>query len=83
MDSIEITRLRTAAASAVAAKYLSSDDAHVMTIVGCGAQAPSHLRAIAAVRRIDRVLGVRRRARSRGRVRARDAIVRSTASSRR
>jgi ornithine cyclodeaminase/alanine dehydrogenase-like protein (mu-crystallin family) len=55
MDSIEITRLRTAAASAVAAKHLSNDDAHVMTIIGCGAQAPSHFRAIAAVRRIDRV----------------------------
>lgn len=56
MDSIEITRLRTAAASAVAAKYLSNDDAHVMAIIGCGAQAPSHLRAIAAIRPIDRVL---------------------------
>jgi alanine dehydrogenase len=56
MDSIEITRLRTAAASAVAAKYLSRADARVMTIVGCGAQASSHVRALAAVRPIDRVL---------------------------
>lgn len=56
MDSIEITRLRTAAASAVAAKHLSRPDSRVMTIIGCGAQASSHVRALAAVRRIERVL---------------------------
>jgi alanine dehydrogenase len=56
MDSVEITRLRTAAASAVAAKYLSRTDSHVMTVIGCGAQAPHHVRALAAVRPIERVL---------------------------
>jgi ornithine cyclodeaminase/alanine dehydrogenase-like protein (mu-crystallin family) len=56
MDSIEITRLRTAAASAVAAKYLSRPESRIMTIVGCGAQAASHVRALAAVRPIERVL---------------------------
>lgn len=56
MDSIEITRLRTAAASAVAAKHLARPDARTMTIIGCGAQAPSHLRALLAVRRIERVM---------------------------
>ena len=50
MDSIEITCLRTAAASAVAAKYLSRDDARVLTIIGCGAQAMPHVRALRAVR---------------------------------
>jgi len=56
MDSIEITRLRTAAASAMAAKHLSRADSRVMTIVGCGAQAAAHVRALAAVRRLERIL---------------------------
>src|SRR5216683_1682156 len=38
MDSIEITTLRTAAATAVAAKYLAKRDAAVATICGCGVQ---------------------------------------------
>jgi len=55
MDSIEITLLRTAAASAVAAKYLARDDAHVMTMIGCGAQALPHARAMAEVRKLERI----------------------------
>lgn len=55
MDSIEITCLRTAAASAIAAKYLSRDDAQVLTIIGCGAQALPHVRALSAVRSLRRV----------------------------
>lgn len=55
MDSIEITRLRTAAATAVAAKYLAPDDATV-TIRGCGEQARSQLRALACVRTVRRVM---------------------------
>jgi ornithine cyclodeaminase/alanine dehydrogenase-like protein (mu-crystallin family) len=57
MDSIEITRLRTAAATAVAAKYLAPDDATV-TICGCGEQARSQLRALACVRSIRRVMAL-------------------------
>jgi len=56
LDSIEITLLRTAAASAVAAKYLARDDARILTIIGCGAQAPSQLEAIAEVRPLERVM---------------------------
>jgi ornithine cyclodeaminase/alanine dehydrogenase-like protein (mu-crystallin family) len=56
MDSIEITRLRTAAASAVAAKYASRTDSRVMSVIGCGAQAMPHVDALVAVRSIDRVL---------------------------
>ena len=52
MDSIEITILRTAAATAVAAKYLSRDDAHTVTIAGCGLQGRAHVRALAGVREI-------------------------------
>jgi ornithine cyclodeaminase/alanine dehydrogenase-like protein (mu-crystallin family) len=55
MDSAEITRLRTAAATAVAAKYLSRVDASTVTICGCGLQAAAQLEALCAVRPITRV----------------------------
>jgi alanine dehydrogenase len=38
MDSIEITTLRTGAATGVAAKYLARADSKTMTICGCGNQ---------------------------------------------
>jgi alanine dehydrogenase len=50
LDSIEVTSLRTAAATAVAARYLARDDASTVTICGCGEQGRSHLRALAQVR---------------------------------
>lgn len=56
MDSAEITRLRTAAATAVAAKYLANPGASVVTICGCGAQAASQLQALATVRPLQRVM---------------------------
>lgn len=56
MDSIEVTTLRTAAATAVAAKYLARADASVLTIAGCGTQGRAHLRALTALRPIERVL---------------------------
>lgn len=55
MDSIEITSLRTAAASAAAAKFLSRAEASVLTIIGCGAQARSQARAMLAVRSITHI----------------------------
>jgi alanine dehydrogenase len=55
MDSMEVTTLRTAAATAVAAKYLARDDVRTATIVGCGIQGQAQLRAVRAVREIDRV----------------------------
>jgi alanine dehydrogenase len=57
LDSIEITSLRTAAATAVAAKYLAPDAATV-TICGCGEQARSQLRALACVRNLRRVMAL-------------------------
>jgi alanine dehydrogenase len=54
MDSAELTRLRTAAATAVAAKYLSSANAAIVTICGCGLQAAAQLEALCAVRPITR-----------------------------
>jgi alanine dehydrogenase len=56
MDSIEITALRTAAATAVAAKYLATQDARVITICGCGKQGRMQLKALAAVCRLKQVL---------------------------
>jgi alanine dehydrogenase len=55
MDSIAITILRTAAATAIAAKHLARADASVVTIIGCGAQARAQLIALRTVRRISRV----------------------------
>ena len=54
MDSIEITILRTAAATAVAARWLAREDADTITICGCGAQALAQLVAVATVRPIRR-----------------------------
>ncbi|GLC23810.1 ornithine cyclodeaminase family protein [Roseisolibacter agri] len=56
LDSMEITSLRTAAATAVAARHLAREDAGVATICGCGEQGRAHLRALAAVRTLRTVL---------------------------
>lgn len=55
MDSMEITTLRTGAATAVAAKHLARADARTATIVGCGTQGLVQLRAVHAVHRLERV----------------------------
>ncbi len=52
LDSIEITSVRTAAATAVAARHLARADAGVVTVCGCGEQGRSQLRALCAVRPI-------------------------------
>jgi alanine dehydrogenase len=54
MDSIEVTILRTGAATAVAAKFLARKDAATATICGCGNQGRVQLRAL------TRVLPIRR-----------------------
>jgi ornithine cyclodeaminase/alanine dehydrogenase-like protein (mu-crystallin family) len=46
LDSIDVTIKRTAAASAVAAKYLARTDSSVAMICGCGQQARAQLRAL-------------------------------------
>jgi alanine dehydrogenase len=55
MDSIEITILRTAAATAVAAKYLARKDAKTALICGCGHQGRVHARALRRVRDIEKI----------------------------
>jgi alanine dehydrogenase len=52
MDSVEITILRTGAATGVAARYLARPDACVATVCGCGLQGRVQLRALARVRPI-------------------------------
>lgn len=46
MDSAEITRQRTAAAAAIAAKHLARSDAETITICGCGTQGEAQLFAM-------------------------------------
>ncbi len=55
MDSMEITALRTAAATAVAARYLATKGPHTVTIAGCGSQGQVQLRALMSVCDIGRV----------------------------
>jgi ornithine cyclodeaminase/alanine dehydrogenase-like protein (mu-crystallin family) len=55
MDSIEITTLRTGAATAVAARHLARADAAVMTVCGSGSQGRVSVRAVSRVRPIRSV----------------------------
>jgi len=54
MDSMEVTIRRTAAATAVAAKWLARPDSRTATICGCGAQGRAQLRALAHVLPLQR-----------------------------
>lgn len=55
LDSIELTKQRTAAASAVAAKHLARADSRTLMIYGCGQQAEAHLTALRRVLPFERV----------------------------
>ena len=55
MDSMEITARRTAATTALAAKYLARPDSRTLGLVGCGTQARCHLAALLDVFPIERV----------------------------
>lgn len=54
MDSIEITILRTGAATAVAAKHLARLNSKVATVCGCGNQGRIQLRALSRVLRLEK-----------------------------
>lgn len=55
LDSALITTLRTAAATAIAAKCLSLADAATITVIGCGAQGRASLDALRLVRPVRKV----------------------------
>jgi alanine dehydrogenase len=55
LDSALITTLRTAAATAVAAKYLARNDAATITVIGCGTQGRASLEALRLVRPLREV----------------------------
>jgi alanine dehydrogenase len=67
MDGRYITEARTAAVSAVSARFLSKPDASVLAIIGSGVQARSHLEAYADVRNLADVRVWSPQARSRDR----------------
>src|SRR5438105_5574346 len=55
LDSTFITTLRTAAATAVAAKHLARETSRTMAIIGCGIQGRAHAEALVRVRPIAKV----------------------------
>src|SRR3954452_16287549 len=62
MDGRVITEARTAAVSALSARLLARHDARTFAVIGTGAQAHAHARALARDARVDRlVLAGRRR----------------------
>ena len=54
-DAMEITSIRTAAASALATSLLSREDSTRLAIIGTGEQAERHIEAISLVRNISEV----------------------------
>ena len=56
LDGAELTRLRTAATSAVATRHLARTDASTLGLIGAGALAAAHLDAVRAVRPMRRVV---------------------------
>ena len=55
LDGLLITKVRTAAAAAVAAQTLARPQSRIVGLVGCGAQADAQLLALAQVFRLSRV----------------------------
>jgi ornithine cyclodeaminase len=56
LDAGEITRIRTAAASAMATEVLARPDANRLAVLGTGEQAEAHIRAISATRQLSRIV---------------------------
>ncbi len=55
MDSIEITIIRTGAATGVAAKYLSRENSKTATIIGCGNQGKISVQMLMQVRKLEKI----------------------------
>ena len=62
LESGALTRLRTAAATAVAARHLARRDAAVATIIGCGVQAEAQLEFLHRARPLARAMAFDTRA---------------------
>ena len=56
MDSIEITARRTAAATALAAKYLARPESRTLAMIGCGVQAFYHVEALCDVAPLETIV---------------------------
>ena len=54
-DALEITAIRTAAASAVATKVLSREKSSTLAIIGSGEQARRHIEAMLIIRKIKQI----------------------------
>lgn len=54
-DAEGVTRIRTGCASAAATAVLAREDARTLAVLGTGAQAESHIRALSLVRPLDEV----------------------------
>lgn len=65
MDGNWITALRTAGASAVAAKRMANKDSRVLALIGCGVQARSHLATYAELYPLTEIRAYGRGSRSR------------------
>jgi ornithine cyclodeaminase/alanine dehydrogenase-like protein (mu-crystallin family) len=55
LDASAVTEIRTAAVTAIATRALAREDATVLSILGAGVQARSHLDALMRVRRFEEV----------------------------
>ena len=78
LDGTSLTKLRTAAASALATELLAQADADVLTVFGAGAQGRSHVEMLARTRRLREVRIVSRSGASAGRLAERLSAVADT-----
>lgn len=56
MDSLELTARRTAAATAVAARYLARKRSATLALIGCGTQGSTHIDVMRAVLPLERIV---------------------------
>ncbi|MDM5337249.1 cyclodeaminase [Fictibacillus enclensis] len=56
LDNGYLTDVRTAAAGAIASKYMAKEDIHTVSVIGCGSQARYQVKALQLVRNFKRVL---------------------------
>src|SRR5262245_10243089 len=66
LDANHLTAMRTASTAALAARYMSPEDARVVSVIGSGAEARAQLEAISRVCGLRRVLVYSRSAERRG-----------------